>query len=245
MGSAGESPSPSQSQRCSSMARAALGLSLFALIPPLGIAAIVLGHVAESRIQSSAGLLNSKALARAALWIAYLQLALVSLVAVVLWGLFGSTVAGFQRDALAQRVLREHDRQRTLDPESAQEAEVAAKMLVYQLIAIEEEIHRYGEDGFYACQLHQLLATGTKGMTEAELRGLEARTADAPYTFEISWCNLGADGSKRPGYILTAIPQSPRMPEDSAIFCADQTGVVRIARGRTSLDCIENGQPVQ
>jgi hypothetical protein len=65
------------------MARSALGLSVIAFVSPLGISAIVLGHMAEGRIAASGGLLNGKGLARAGLWIAYLQLALVSLVAVV------------------------------------------------------------------------------------------------------------------------------------------------------------------
>lgn len=119
------------------MARAPLGLSVVAFVSPLGISAIVLGHMAEGRIAASGGLRNGKALARAALWIAYLQLVLVSLVAVVFWGLFGSTAEGFPREALVQRVLREHDEQQTLDQQRAPEAESPAKMLVYQLIAIE------------------------------------------------------------------------------------------------------------
>jgi hypothetical protein len=77
--------------------------------------------MAEGRIAASGRLLNGKGLARAALWIAYLQLALVSLVAVVFWGLFDSIAEGFQRAGAG--VLREHDEQRTLDQQSAQEAE--------------------------------------------------------------------------------------------------------------------------
>lgn len=244
METAGDGPRPPQGEPCNTMTRVALGLSVFAFIPPLGIAAIVLGHVAESRIQSSADAPNGNRVARAALWIAYLQLALVSLVAVLLWGLFGSIGEGFRRDALVQRVLREHDEQRTLDPESAQEAEVTAKSLVYQMIAIEDEIRRYGEGGVYSCQLNQLLTTGMKGMTEAEKRVLAARVEDSPYIFEISRCNLATDGEVKPGYILTAVPRTPRMPEGSAIFCADQTGLVQQIRGGTSVDCLKSDQPV-
>jgi len=141
METAGDGSRPAQGQACSTMARVALGLSIFEFIPPLGIAAIVLRHLAESRIQSSAEA-NGNRVARAALWVAYLQLALVSVVAVLLWGLFGSIGEGFRRDALVQRLLRENDEQRTLDPESAQEAEVTAKSLVYQMVAIEDEMRR-------------------------------------------------------------------------------------------------------
>ena len=243
METAGDGSRPAQGQACSTVARVALGLSLFAFIPPLGIAAIVLGHVAESRIPSSAEA-NGNRVARAALWIAYLQLALVSLVAVLLWGLFGSIGEGFRRDALVQRVLRENDEQRTLDPESAQEAEVTAKSLVYQMIAIEDEMRRYGEGAVYGCQLNQLLTTGMKGMTEAEKRGMAARVANSPYIFEISRCNPRTEGEVNPGYILTAVPRAPRMPDGSAVFCADQTGLVLQSRGGTSVDCLKTGQPV-
>ena len=245
MESANEGPllSPSPAPSRSGMARAALGLSLAAFVLPLGIAAIVLGHIAESRIESSGGLLQGKESARAALWIAYIQLALVSLVAVVLWGLVGSTAAGFRRDALVQMVLREHDQQRTLDPESAQQAEATAKSLVYQMIAIEDELHRYSEEELYACHIEQLLATGMKGMSEAEVRGFAARVADSPYIFEISRCNPGTDRAREPGYILTAVPRSPRMPEGSAVFCSDQTGMILQVRGGTSADCLKSGQP--
>jgi hypothetical protein len=227
------------------MARVALGLSIVAFILPLGIAAIVLGHMAERRIDSGAGLLNGKATARAALWIAYIQLALVTLTMVVAWSLFHETAKGFQRDALVQRFFRSSDRQQTLDPQSAQEAELTARTLAYQLIAIEDESRRYGKDGLYICELNVLLATGVEGTTDAERRALAARVSDSPYMFAISNCNPSDKGEPAASYILTAVPRPPRMPEGSAIFCADQTGVVRSTRGRTSLDCIANGEPVR
>ena len=229
---------------CSTMARAALWLSIVAFILPLGIAAIVLGHVAEHRIESSGGALNGKSTARAALWIAYIQLALISLAAVVVWGLFQDTARGFRRDALVQRVFRSRDRQQPLDAESAREAELTARTLAYQLIAIEDESARYSKEGLYICQLNQVLYTGVQGATDAEKAALAARVSDSPYWFEISNCNLAPDGEVTPKYTLTAVPRSPRMPEGSAVFCADQTGVLRTVRGGTSVDCLKSGEPV-
>src|SRR5215469_5169733 len=124
------------------LARAALWLSIFAFIPPLGIAAVVLGHIAESRVAASAKAANGKSHARAALWIAYIQLAVFSLAGVVLWGLFHNTAEGFRRDAMVQGVFRSHDEARVLDPESAREAETATGLIVTQLIAIEDYYHR-------------------------------------------------------------------------------------------------------
>jgi hypothetical protein len=99
MKTAGDGSRPAQGQACNTMARVALGLSIFGFIPPLGIAAIVLGHVAESRIPSSAEA-NGNRVARAALWIAYLQLALVS------WfdrGRFSARCAGAENSAGKRR----------------------------------------------------------------------------------------------------------------------------------------------
>jgi len=229
---------------CSSMARAALWLSIVSFILPLGIAAIVLGHVAEHRIESSRGALNGKATARAALWIAYIQIALISLAAVVVGGLFQETAQGFRRDALVQRFFRAHDSQQPLDADSAREAELTARTLAYQLIAIEDESSRYSKEGLYICQLNQVLYTGLQGATDAEKTALAARVADSPYRFEITSCNPAPEGEVTPRYTLTAVPRAPRMPEGSAVFCADQSGVLRSARGGTSIDCLKSGEPV-
>jgi hypothetical protein len=125
------------------MARAALGLSIVAFIIPFGIAAVVMGHIAERGIESRSDSINGKAMARAALWIAYLQLALVSLTVLVLWGLFHDAAQGFRQDAMVQRVFRASDRIKPLDPDSAREAEVTAQTIVNQLIAIEDQIRRH------------------------------------------------------------------------------------------------------
>jgi hypothetical protein len=240
-------PSPTSSRLSAPIHRfsqIALGLSIFAFIPPLGIAAVVLGHIAEQRIDSSAGLLNGKTTARAALWIAYLQIALVTLTLLFMWSLFHETARGFQRDALVQRVLRASDQMQPLDPQSAQEAEGTAQTLVYQVIAIEEQVQRHRENGSYACQLSQLIDAGLEGSTDAEKRAVAVRVLESPYMFQISNCNPMTGGMESAAYILAAVPRPPRMPQGSAIFCANQTGVVRRARGRTSLDCIESGQPM-
>ena len=80
---------------------------------------------------------------------------------------------------------------------------------------------------------------------EAERRGLEARIAESPDLFEISRCSLGTADAVKPGYVLRAVPRYPRMPEGSATFCADPTGVVLQLRGGTSVDRLKIGQPVQ
>jgi hypothetical protein len=220
------------------LARLALGLSIFAFIPPFGIAAVVLGHIAENRIEASGGSLNGGAKARAALWIAYLQLAVFSIVGVILWNIVHDTAEGFRRDAAVQRVFREYDDTRPLDPESAHEAELAAQSAMYQLIAIEDQIKKQREDGSYVCQVYGLLENGPAGATDAEKRAFAMRVQQSPYLFDIVNCQPEQ-------YTLTAVPRTPRMPEHSAIFCSNETGAIRVSRGRTSVDCLQNGEPVR
>jgi len=234
----------------SRMAQAALGLSIVAFIVPLGIAAVVMGHIAEKRFASNpesptSGSLNGRATARAALWIAYLQLALVSATLLVGWSLFRETAQGFRRDPMVQRVLRASDQMQPLDAESAQDAERTAQTILYQLIAIEDQMRRHREDGRYSCQFSEVIDTGLEGTTDAEKRTFDLRVAQSPYAFAITKCNPKVSGIETASYILTAIPRPPRMPEGSAIFCTDQTGVLRRVYGGTSLDCLDHGQPIQ
>lgn len=232
-------PAPS-SPGGSPLARLALGLSIFAFLLPLGIAAVVLGHIAEARMDSASPA-NDWKTACAALWIAYIQLALVGLIAVVGWGLFHDVARGFQQDAIVERIFRGSDQLRPLDPESARDAENTARTLLDQLIAIEDEVHR--KDGSYICNVNELVFNGLEGATDAEKRALAESLADSPYIYEIRDCHpIDKDlvkDSTEPCYTLIAVPRSPRMPQGSAIFCSDQTGVIHDSRGGTSLDCLK------
>src|SRR5580698_1618559 len=95
-----EASSTAATVRQSHMALAALALSVFAFIPPLGIAAVVLGHISSRRIAASRGALNGKATARAALIISYLQIILMVVVSTMVWQALHLTVRDFRRDSL-------------------------------------------------------------------------------------------------------------------------------------------------
>jgi hypothetical protein len=233
-------PSGANSQ---SLARAALILSIFAFLPPLGLAAIVMGHIAEKRALAPSD--GGSPMARAALWIAYIQVVLVLSTTFILWTGFHGMALSFQRDALVQGFLRSDDKRQPLDHASAVEAEQTARTILVQLIAIEDQYRRDNKDGLYACHVSELVEGGLEGTTEAEKRAFDQRILDSPYIFEISGCNLPSqnpkEDSKEAAYILSAVPRHPRMPEGSAIYCADQTGTVRQARHGTSLDCLASG----
>jgi hypothetical protein len=124
------------------MALAAVLLSIFAFIPPIGIAAIVLGHMASRRISASRGFLNGAATARAAIIIGYVQMCLVIVAAGLGWRLLGVIVRDFRHDSLVRRVLRDREAKRTLDYTSAREEESTARGLLIQLVAMQEQYHR-------------------------------------------------------------------------------------------------------
>ena len=227
------------------MAKLALGLSIVAFIVPLGIAAAVLGHMAEKRIEPAPETGNGNATARAALWIAYLQLAFITITAVMAWGMFQETAEGFRGDAMVQRVFRASDQMKPLDAESAREEEATAVNVMYQLIAIEDQMRRHREDGSYVCQLNDLLENGAEGSTDAEKRTFALRVLRSPYIYRIHHCNPNTSGVPEATYTLTAVPRPPRMPEGSAIFCADANGAIRQIRDGISLDCFKNGEAVR
>ncbi|HEY6270858.1 MAG TPA: DUF4190 domain-containing protein [Terriglobales bacterium] len=224
--------------RSSRMAFAAIILSVFAFILPFGVAAVVLGHLAARRIDASRGMLNGKATARAALIIAYLQMSLVLVVALVGWQLFHLTVRDFRRDALVQRVFRDADSRAPLDATSAREEEITAQALTIQIVAIQDRHYRVGQG--YLCSIGELVQAGIEG-TPAEKEAFNERLRQSAYNFELSVCSSGSDGSLLARYDLTGVPRTPRMPTGSATYCADETGAVKQMRGGTSVDCFDHG----
>ena len=233
-------PAPSGAGR-HALARAALILSIFAFLPPLGLAAIIMGHIAE---QSGDRPKNGQPMARAALWIAYVQLLVVLSATFIFWTAFRQMAISFQRDAMVQGFFRSSDREQPLDQGEAAEAEHTARTILIQLIAIEDQYRHDGKNGLYACHTNELVEDGLEGTTEAEKRAFYQRIAESAYMFEISDCNSGDEDAKDAAYFLTAVPRHPRMPEGSAIYCANESGEMRQVRTGTSLDCLKHGDPL-
>ena len=148
--------------RHSRLALAALLLSIFAFIPPFGIAAVVLGHVASHRIAGSQGHLNGQATSRAAIIIGYLQMVLVIAAVVFGWHELQRTAGDFRRDALVQRVFRQADARQPLDETSAREEENTARTLLIQIVAMQDQYHRSKGQG-YLCSIGELIQAGLEG----------------------------------------------------------------------------------
>src|ERR1700675_2436229 len=145
------------------LARAALIVSIFAFLPPLALAAIIMGHIAEHSAehipeQRSVGSPQTgPPKARAALWIAYVQLLVVLSATFIFWTAFRRTAISFQRDAMVQSFFRSSDREQPLDQREAAEAEHTARTILIQLIAIEDQHRRDGKNGLYACHINELV----------------------------------------------------------------------------------------
>ncbi|HTS37374.1 MAG TPA: hypothetical protein VMH04_16980 [Candidatus Solibacter sp.] len=233
---------PAKSVR--TMARVALSLSFFAFIIPIGVAAIVVAHMAKRRLEWGDGREMDDAMVRAASWIAYIQLALALFITIFFWSLF-QTAIGLGRDPMVRQAMHPVDINRTLDPAGARDAEQTALTQVNQLIAIEEQYRRHREHGDYACRIDQLIFMGPETASAAQKQQFGIQLYESPYMFRLSNCNPVSRGMTSAAFVLTAVPHPVRMPEKSLIYCADQTGLVREVRGGTSLDCLQNGEPAQ
>jgi hypothetical protein len=224
------------------MALAALLLSILAFIPPFGIAAVILGHVAARRVAASQCRLNGKATAHAAILIGYSQMFLLAVAVMLSWQVLHLTVEDFRRDPLVQRVFRESDARQTLDYTSAREEEITARTLVIQMVAMQDQNHRQEGQG-YLCSIRELTQAGVEGATPAEKRAFAERIEQSAYIYEINGC-LATEDDPATTYKLTAVPRSPRMPQGSTLFCADQTGAVKQVLGGISPDCFDHGYVV-
>jgi hypothetical protein len=172
--------------------------------------------------------------------IGYLQIILVTVVAAMVWQALHLTVQDFRRDTLVQRVFRETDPNQTLDSTSASEQETTARALVIQMVAIQDQRYR-GDARGYLCSIGELLNAGLDGSAPAEKEAFNERVRQSAYMFEVRACHSENGASPSAGYKLTAVPRSPRMPDGSRTFCADETGTVKQIFGGTSVDCFDHG----
>jgi hypothetical protein len=247
--------------RHSRLATAAVVLSVFAFIPPLGIAALVLGHVSGRYIKASRGALNGAATALAALIIAYAQLLMVAVALIFVWPALRLTVDNFRRDSMVQRVLRTSDNNQVPDSVTAGEEAATARSLMIQLAGIEERYHRKTGQG-YLCRIPDVVqASEGDEAAPAEKHAFADRLQQSRYIFEIQACTPEIVGDSPAKYKLTAVPRWPQMPDAhgtwcadakgeftltcSPILCADETGVVRQTYGGTSADCFEHGHDIR
>jgi hypothetical protein len=212
-----EAPRPAYLHRpaLSKMALASLLLSIFTIIVPLGIAAVVLGHISRVQIARSGGREKGLGVALAGLAIGYLQLALVVLVALGLlgvWPEFRPEVdrKPYNRAAILDRIAHGDPNKVTPDNTARHQQKALAAL---RIIHAEQANYLAAHPGDgYACQLSLL---GVDSRAESELGSL---LAVSDYDVKILRCSQ-VDG---PNYVVLAIPRTEGNPGDAPIYCLDQ-----------------------
>ena len=197
------------------MALASLILSIFTFIVPLGVAAIVLGHISRAQIARSGGRQKGTGMAFAGLIIGYLQLALVSLVVVGMmsvWREFRGNLdrESYLRDAILDRLA--HGDPSKAKPERTARHQQSA-LAALRIIRDKQKDYLAAHTGEgYACQLYEL---GLDSLDDTEWKSL---LVDSDYDIKILRCSL----INGPNYVVLAIPRSDGNLADAITYCLDQ-----------------------
>jgi hypothetical protein len=232
----------------SKMAIASLGLSLLAMIPPFGIASVVLGHVSRRQIATSQGRQKGTALAFAGLISSYLQLLIVGVLFVVLIGLGYEMNQKFDHDqylraALVERILNG-------DPNHPSAAVMAknGENLIDALHLIQARQDAYqAEHSNYACHLIYLENLGTDDELIVHVR-------NSHYGVQVFCSGLNASRTAVLHYAVTAMPNTESNPPDAPSYCVDENKTIRRYRDTSELSaivmfqgasCPEDGQPLE
>ncbi len=206
------------------MAVASLVAGFFSLIPPVGIAAVVFGHVSRSQIARSGGRETGTGIAFAGLILGYLQLAIL---AILFLGVLGA-IQDIRRDlnrhpntraALLERIAH-GDPYTVSAAKTARQTETAIQAL-HLIHAKETEYFAGHPDEGYACQLSQV---GFDAGGDTELNTL-LRESD----YDTKFIRCGQVPGVRPGtlmyppmYLIVSVPRSAGNTADAPVFCMDQ-----------------------
>ena len=228
------------------MATACLALSFLAMILPVGIAAVVMGHVSRAQIAKHRGRYTGDWLAFAGLLISYLQLAFVSLILFSAGSTLNRMSIAINRDDVAREAILSQFKFFTPKPhlEAARQRQ-DAKSALRLIGASESELFSGRPDRKYSCDFPSL------GWDTRD-NELNLTIARSHYSIKIDDCG----GIDRAAYSATAIPWADSNPANAPSFCIDQTGLLRRyppemvnalnhALLHDHLPCPESGEVVQ
>lgn len=213
------------------MAVASLILGFFSLIPPLGIAAVVFGHVSRSQIAKSGRREEGTGIAFAGLILGYIQLAVLG---ILFLGMLGF-IQDFRHEldkhpntrlALAERIA--HGDPYTVNPaKSARQQESAIQAL--HLIGAQEVSYLAAHpDRGYACQLYLV---GFDPVGNSELSTL-MRESD----YDTKFIRCGRISA--PIYLVLSVPRSAGNPAEAPVFCLDQANGIEKYTPEQSRDAV-------
>lgn len=242
-------PAP-DSPKVNRLALASFGLSILGFIPPIGIASVVMGHMARKQIAASQGRETGAGYAFTGLLLSYGQLFLVALIfglLVVIARELNQKVDGNQyfRTALLERIMN-GDPNHPSGSQVSQQQENALAAL--RLIEGRQETFRdeHPQGNAYACQINEL----TPGFRDDEVW---VRIRAANYAVNVTCRMKVANGiAVAEGWQATAYPRAESTREPA--YCMDETKIIRRYDNESALGtmtpyaaqpCPENGQPVE
>jgi Domain of unknown function (DUF4190) len=224
-------PTTTLEPKLNKMALASLLLSIFAFIVPLGLAAIVLGHISRVQTARSKGRQKGMATALAGLVIGYLQLTLVALVVVGMmsvWREFRGNLdrQPYLKDAILDR-LAHGDPTKVTPERTARHHQNALAALRVIRIAEASYLAAHPTRG-YACELYQ---AGLDSIDDTEWKSL---VVNSDYDIKILRCSL----INGPNYVVLAIPRSDGNPADAPVYCLDPANGIESYNTEQARDAI-------
>ena len=213
---------PTSTPLVNRMAIASFALSFLTFIVPVGIAAVVMGHISRRQIANSQGRQTGTGWAFAGLIISYLQLAVVALLMVAAVGLWSDINRHLDRDHYVRAALVERIMNGDPDHPSAAVMAKNGKNLIDALHVIQErqEAYQARNAGSYACQLIYLENLGT----EDELIVL---VRNSHYKVEVRCGGMNESKTAIVQYSVIAMPNRTANPPNAPSYCADETKTIR------------------
>jgi hypothetical protein len=217
--------------KLNTMAVVSLILGFLSLIPPLGIAAVVFGHVSRSQIAKSAGREKGTSIAFAGLVLGYIQLAILG---IFFLGILG-VIQDFRHEmdkhpqtqvALAERIA--HGDPYAVNPAKSARQQESAIQALHLISAQETQFLAAHPDQGYACQLYQV-GFDPGGNTEL---GTLMRESDYDTKF------IRCSQINGPNYVVLSVPRSGGNPADAPVFCLDQVNGIEKYTTEESRDAV-------
>lgn len=221
------------------LALASLVTGFLALLPPFGLAAVVLGHLSRGQVAKSGGRQQGKTMAFAGLILGYGQLAIF---AVLLLGFFGlmQDIRGDlakhpdTRAALLDRLA--HGDPNKVTPEKSARQEATAVQALHLIQAKETQyLAEHPEEG-YACQMYQV------GWDPGADTELDALLRESHYDTKFIRCGsipaTASTPATGPMYVMLSIPRSEGNGAESPVFCLDSTNGIERYSSAQSGDAI-------
>jgi len=229
---------PAVSARLNKMAVASLVSGFLGLLPPFGLAAVVLGHLSRNQIAKSRGEERGTGIAFAGLILGYGQLTIFAILFLGLLGFVGEIRQDLAKHpdtrlALLDRIA--HGDPYHVTPQRTARQEQTAMQALHLIQAKEEEYLAAHPDEGYACQMYKLGAT--VGHDASGQTGLDTLLVQSHYSMTFNGCGripgTVPGTSSPPIYRILSVPRSDGNGPEAPVFCLDQVnGIERYSNAQ-------------